>query len=88
MMGGMSCARLWGVEMPREDAAESESGPLVFAGIVQCDACENEFEGVWMDEAVDYEQLVDPPVGELTCPVCGQISEYEYTGFWNYDDAG
>lgn len=75
--------------MPREFGSDSDhEGPLVFAGVVECEGCGREFEAVWTDPSVDVEQLVDPPSAEQTCPFCGVSGEYEYTGFFNYGDPG
>jgi len=73
--------------MPRESEV-GDSGPIVLTGIVECESCDSEFEGVWTDDSVDYEQMVEPPSAVLACPSCGVKDTYEYTGYWNFGDAG
>lgn len=72
--------------MPKDEKAED--GPLVFAAVVECSGCSQEFEGVWTDDSIDVEQLVAAPVCEQECPWCQAKDSYEYPGFVNFGDAG
>ena len=72
--------------MPKDEKAPD--GPLVFAAVIECAGCSQEFEGVWTDTSIDVEQLVAAPVAKLRCPWCQRSQQYEYPGFVNFGDAG
>jgi uncharacterized C2H2 Zn-finger protein len=77
--------------MPRtfdSDEHRVRGGLLTFAANVDCPACELVFEGVWVDDSFDAEQVTDAPEAEFTCPRCDEVFEAEYPGFINYGDAG
>lgn len=77
--------------MPRDnDTAEEHDQPLRFSAIITCPECGTDFDGEWTDDAIDIEQIVDPPTGDQTCPNpdCMHVFEETYPGWFNYSDAG
>lgn len=77
--------------MPRtydSDEQRRHGGLLTFSANVDCPECGALFEGTWVDDSIDAEQMVDPPIAMVTCPRCGGVFEEEYPGFVNYGDAG
>ena len=77
--------------MPRtydSDEQRRQGGLLRFSANVDCEDCGAVFEGMWVDDSLDAEQMTDPPVSEQVCPSCGWSDEVEYPGFVNYGDAG
>jgi hypothetical protein len=72
------------------DEQAKTGAKLTFSANIDCPECDTVFEGLWVDDAIDVEQLVDPPVNYQSCPntKCGHRWEEEYPGFFNYSDAG
>ena len=76
--------------MPRtfdSDEHRITGGLLTFAANLDCPECELVFEGYWVDDSLDAEQMTDPPEDEFRCPRCGHVFEAEYPGYFNYGDA-
>lgn len=74
--------------MPRDNDTDTEGDALLrFTSLIDCEVCGIEFEGIWTVDAIDVEQLVEPPTGDQKCPY-GHLVEYEYPGWVNYSDAG
>lgn len=79
--------------MPRDNDTDNEKGTdakLRFSAVIECPECGTEFEGTWEDDAIDVEQIVDPPEGRQKCPnpECGHEFDETYPGWFNYSDAG
>jgi uncharacterized C2H2 Zn-finger protein len=63
---------------------------LRFSENVDCPKCGTLFEGNWIADVIDVEQIagVEDFVGDQTCPKCGHVFHEDYTGWHNYSDAG
>jgi hypothetical protein len=72
----------------RNNDTDTDRGekPLRFSAQIDCEVCDAEFEGQWAVDAIDLEQLVDPPQEDQRCPE-GHIFRAEYPGWLNYSDA-
>lgn len=76
--------------MPRINDSDEQSksnGSLVFSEIVDCPACSSAFDGVWVDNSITVEDIVEPPMATQICPECKHVFEAELTGWMNYGDA-
>lgn len=77
--------------MPRafdsDEVARSENVLLRFTENVECD-CGCVFEGVFYDDSMTVEDIVDPPRGRHTCPECGHRFVTELTGWTFFSEAG
>lgn len=70
-----------------ESASRSgDDGILRLPQVVECPKCGIEFDHVFEVEAIDKEQIREPPTAELTCPDedCGHKWTEEYGGFIQY----
>ncbi len=77
--------------MPRQfdsDAVARGQQMLRFTENVDCPQCELVFEGVFHDDSDTVEDIVDPPVGEHTCPGCGHHFATALTGWTFFSEAG
>jgi hypothetical protein len=59
---------------------------LRFSAQIECEVCAVEFEGQWTADAIDVEQLAEPPEADQRCPA-GHVFSAEYPGWINYSDA-
>lgn len=74
--------------MPRMFDSSNADYQLRFTENVDCESCGTTFEGEFHDESLTVEDIVDPPVGEHTCPACGHHFASQMTGWTFYSEAG
>lgn len=79
--------------MPRafdsdEVARSHDQVMLRFTENVECEQCGTVFEGIFHDDSMSVEDIVDPPLGEHTCPECGHHWASEMTGWTFFTEAG
>lgn len=61
-----------------------EDGILRMPAIVECPVCEHEQEVVFQAQAIDIEQLRDPPEADVACEECDHEWRATYPGFIQY----
>lgn len=62
---------------------------LEFAQIIDCEECDEPFEGYWQDDSITEEDMTDLPVADQRCPGCGHINrEVEWPGWFFKSEAG
>jgi uncharacterized protein (UPF0212 family) len=54
---------------------------------VDCPECGTTFDGVWTDDSIDIQQIVETPVATFTCPGCGASFEAPYPGWMSWSEA-
>jgi C4-type Zn-finger protein len=69
------------------DSVRGDSDPVVFTANLDCPKCEATFEGVWHDDSMDMEQVVDIAPIQAVCPKCGHTWEAEYPGWTAFTEA-
>lgn len=69
------------------DLEKGTDAKLEFSANVECPDCALLFEGFWVSDAIDIEQITDPPEGEQLCPNCGCVFEETYPGWSVYNEA-
>jgi DNA-directed RNA polymerase subunit M/transcription elongation factor TFIIS len=61
--------------------------PLVFTEVVKCPKCGTEQTGMFTDDSMSVEDMVEPPKTEQECEVCLHHWVAEYSGWSTYGDA-
>ena len=77
--------------MPRQfdsDAVARGEEGLRFTENLDCPQCALMFEGVFVDDSISVEDIVDPPRAAHTCPGCGHQWTAEMTGWTFFSEAG
>lgn len=78
-------------DVPREfdsDLVARGEQRLRFVELVDCPSCDVVFDGVFDDDSLTVEDMVDPPTGTHTCPQCGHRWTSEATGWSFFSEAG
>lgn len=71
--------------MPIGDHESDETNVLHMGPvIVTCPECDNDQEEMFTAEAIDVEQLRDPPEKDCTCERCSHVWHQVYPGFVQY----
>lgn len=62
---------------------------LEFSQFIDCEDCDEPFEGYWSDDSITEEDMTDAPVADQRCPGCGHVNrDVEYPGWMHKSDAG
>jgi hypothetical protein len=73
--------------MPRNfDSADR--GRVVFVENVDCPSCGLTFEGVFVTEDAEVEDVVEAPEAQQACPGCNTVFESELTGWHMHQESG
>ena len=76
--------------MPRAFESDDLPATLSFTENVTCEACEEIFEGLFVDYTASQsvEDLTEPPEGHHRCPACGNEWTSAMTGWMFFTEAG
>lgn len=76
--------------MPRAFDSDDEPARLSFTENVTCPACEETFEGFFIDytQSLTVQDIAEPPRGDHLCGWCGFSWESEMTGWTFFSEAG
>lgn len=61
---------------------------LSFTAFIDCEECDTSYEGTWTDDSQSYEDMVDSPESDFTCPNCGHVQHEVYPGWSFHSEAG
>lgn len=62
--------------------------PLYFTEFVDCPRCDTVVDGIFTDDSITVEDIVDPPTGSHACPTCGHAWTSDMTGWTLFTEAG
>lgn len=62
---------------------------IQLTNLIDCEECDEPFEGFWFDDSLTEEDMTDLPVADQQCPACGHVNkDVEYPGWFFKSEAG
>jgi hypothetical protein len=62
---------------------------LELTAIIDCENCDEPFEGIWHDDSITEEDMTDTPVADQICTGCGHVhKDQEWPGWMHKSEAG